>query len=150
MTFFQLRTEKFVPAPPERVWAELTDFASFPEWNPLVLEAKGPAEPGGRVAIRVPNLAQPSKILAITARITRFEPGRELAWIGVVPLVFSGEHYWSLRPAPGGTMLEHGERFGGLLPRIWGKAKLESFRPYYERLNTALVERVSSGARVTA
>ena len=149
MTYFQLRTETLVPAPPERVWAELTDFASFPEWNPLVLEAKGAAEPGARVAIRVPNLAKPSRILRITARITRFEPARELAWIGVVPVVFTGEHYWSLRPAPGGTLLEHGERFGGLLPRIWGKRKLESFRPFYERLNTALVDRVRSRAVAT-
>ena len=150
MTYFELRTETVVPAPPGRVWAELTDFASFPDWNPLVFEARGPAEPGARVAIRVPNLAQPEKILRITVRITRFEPGRELAWIGTVPLLFSGEHYWSLRPAPGGTLLEHGERFGGLLPRIWGRRKLESFRPYYERLNTALVERLGSAAMASA
>ena len=142
MPYFVLRTEILVPAPPERVWAELTDFASFPDWNPLVFEAKGPAEPGAHVKIRVPNLARPNQVVGITARITRFEPARELSWIGSVPIVFSGEHYWSLRPAPGGTQLEHGERFDGLMPRLWGRRRLESFRPAYERLNVALVERV--------
>ena len=100
--------------------------------------------------IRVPNLAQPNRIVGITARITWFEPARELAWIGTVPLLFSGEHYWSLRPADGGTLLEHGERFDRLIPRIWGKRKLESFKPAYERLNLALVERVRAAPAARA
>lgn len=150
MTYFQLRTDILVPAPPERVWRELTDFASFPEWNPLVLEARGPAEPGARVALRVVNTAQPGKTARITARITRFEPGRELAWLGAVPLIFSGEHYWSLRPAPGGTVLEHGERLDGLLPRIWGREKIAGFRPAYEKFNVALVERLRDTAAASA
>lgn len=143
MPYVDLRTEALVPAPPERVWAVLTDFESFPDWNPLVLVARGTPELGARVQLHVPHLASPGKTVRMAARIIRFEPGRELAWVGGVPGLFRGEHYWSLSPAAGGTRLQHGERFGGIVPRIWGRRRIEGFRAAYMALNRALVERVS-------
>ena len=143
MPWFDLRTETLLPAPPERVWEVLTDFPSFPEWNPLVLEARGAAEPGARVHLLVPNLASPGKLARIPARIIRFEPARELAWVGGVPGLFRGEHYWSLAPAAGGTRLQHGERLGGLLPRLWGRRRVEGFRTAYMAHNAALAARLA-------
>lgn len=144
MPFFDLRTEALVPAPPERVWEVLTDFESFPEWNPLVPEAHGVVEPGARVHLLVPNLARPGRMVRIPARIIRFEPARELAWVGGVPGIFRGEHYWSLSPVKDGTRLQHGERLSGLLPRLWGRRKIEGFRTAYTAFNTALVARLAA------
>jgi hypothetical protein len=144
MPFVDLRTEALVPASPERVWEVLTDFKAFPEWNPLVLEARGVAEPGARVHLLVPHLASPGKTVRIPARIIRFEPGRELAWVGGVPGIFRGEHYWSLSPVQGGTRLQHGERLSGLVPRIWGRRKIEGFRAAYMAHNAALVARLGA------
>src|SRR5688572_19913508 len=46
-----IRIETSIPlaASPERVWAVLTDFPAYPEWNPLVLRAEGAAAPYARV-----------------------------------------------------------------------------------------------------
>ena len=48
-----IKTETLIKAPAERVWAEMTDFASFPDWNPFVREAQGRLEPGEQLKIRL-------------------------------------------------------------------------------------------------
>jgi uncharacterized protein YndB with AHSA1/START domain len=37
----QLHTEIEINGPAERVWAVLTDFASYPEWNPFIRQVSG-------------------------------------------------------------------------------------------------------------
>ncbi len=37
----QLHTEIIVEAPAERVWELLTDFASYPQWNPFIRNISG-------------------------------------------------------------------------------------------------------------
>src|SRR5580704_15545566 len=49
----ELRTEIDIAAPAEAVWAVLTDFAAFPQWNPFIQEASGERKIGGRLRIRV-------------------------------------------------------------------------------------------------
>ena len=142
MTFFHLRTEMVVPASTAVTWAALTDFKAYPEWNPLVLEARGTAERGAWLRLRVADPAGSSRVFRILARITRCEAERELAWVGSVPVLFRGEHYFSLAPENGATRLEHGERMGGLIPRLQGRPYLERYRTAYEGLNVALVQRV--------
>ena len=43
-----------INAPPEEVWARLTDADGFPAWNSTVERIDGPIELGRRLAIRVP------------------------------------------------------------------------------------------------
>ena len=38
-----------VSAPPDRVWAVLTDFPSYPTWNPFIKRFEGELKVGGRV-----------------------------------------------------------------------------------------------------
>ncbi len=40
-TLKELHTEIEIQTTAERVWRVLTDFASFPQWNPFIRQAKG-------------------------------------------------------------------------------------------------------------
>jgi hypothetical protein len=42
----ELRREIEIDAPPERVWAVVTDFAAYPEWNPFIRRIRGELHEG--------------------------------------------------------------------------------------------------------
>ena len=76
----ELRTEIEIQAPDERVWQLLTDFASFPQWNPFIRSAKGEVKAGARLEVHI----QPSGARGMTfkPKVLRAEPNRELRWRG--------------------------------------------------------------------
>jgi uncharacterized protein YndB with AHSA1/START domain len=47
----ELRTEVTINAPAERVWELLTDFGSFPDWNPFMLRARGEVGVGEKLLV---------------------------------------------------------------------------------------------------
>jgi uncharacterized membrane protein len=49
----QLHTEVEIEAPAERVWELLTDFATYPEWNPFIRSISGQPAPGERLEVRI-------------------------------------------------------------------------------------------------
>jgi hypothetical protein len=111
-----IRTSVEVDAPPETVWAHLTDLESYPEWNPHVVSASGALEEGGRLRIRVHRAGTRDRELTVT--VTDVEPGRLLAWVGTVVggAVFRARHSFELEPLDGGgTRLHNSEEVTGLL-----------------------------------
>lgn len=143
-----VRTSLMIAAPPERVWAVLTDFAAYAQWNAIITRIRADLHEGATVRFRIKVEASPE--LGFTARITRFIPGRELAWRGGVPLVPSlawGEHYFRIAPTADGCELTHGEDFGGLLDlAVRGKVHARMVRTY-SAFNYALKTRAESLAR---
>jgi hypothetical protein len=141
-----IRTEAFIPAPPARVWAVLTDFEAYAEWNPLNIRAGGEARPGGRIRTTFVNPAgKPGATVTQTVTLTTFEPERALAWSGSVPLLFRGRHHFTLTPEGEGTRLLHGEDLGGLIAMTFSDAVLTGkFVPFYDAVNRALAERVNA------
>jgi hypothetical protein len=140
-----IRTEAFIPATPARVWAVLTDFDAYAEWNPLNVKASGEARPGGKIRTTFVNPAgAPGATVTQTVILTTFEPERALAWSGNVPLLFRGRHHFNLTPDGEGTRLLHGEDLSGLIAMTFSDGILaEKFVPWYEAVNRALAERVA-------
>lgn len=127
-----------LPAPPERVWAILTDFAAYPEWNPFVTRAEGDWAVGNTVAITAGGMDFKPKVLA-------FDAGRELRWKGKLLFngLFDGEHYFLLTDnGDGTTSLEHGEYFSGLLVPAFRRKLEGDTKAGFEGMNEALAERV--------
>jgi hypothetical protein len=52
-TMTELRTEIALQAPAESVWDLLSDFALYPQWNPLIVQAQGEAREGTRLELTV-------------------------------------------------------------------------------------------------
>lgn len=143
----ELHTEIGIDAPPGRVWRVLTDFAAYPEWNPFVTSVResGELKEGARleIVVRVPE----GPTMTFKPRVLKAEPGRELRWLGTLPLpgLFSGEHIFRLEPAgAGGSRFLHGERFGGLLIPFMGGVLRKTERGY-RLMNEALKRRVEGG-----
>ncbi len=131
-----------IAAPPDQVWRVLTDFPSYPEWNPFIRSISGPLEAGASLSIFV----QPpgSKGNSFRPTILACRPGEELRWKGrlLLPGLFDGEHFFRLNGAGGQTRLEHGERFSGLLPMVMPASSLANIKAGFEAMNQALKSRV--------
>ena len=139
----QIRTEAFLPAPPDKVWAILADFDAYAAWNPLNVKASGKASPGARIPMTFRNPARDGATIDQTVTVTVCEPGRALEWVGRVPLLFKGRHVFHLSPAGPGTRLEHGEDLSGFIAwTISNKTIDEKFVPAYEAVNMALATRL--------
>ena len=140
----ELVTEIDVDATPERVWAVLTDFDRYDEWNPF-MRVVGRANEGARldVELRPPG----GRAVRFRPTVTHAERGRELRWLGHLYVVglYDGEHRFTLEPLDGGrTRFVHAESFGGVLAGIVNRVVGESTERGFRAMNEALKARVES------
>jgi hypothetical protein len=138
----ELRREIEIDAPPERVWAVVTDFAAYPEWNPFIRRISGDLREGTRLEVRI----EPPGARATTFKPTvrAVEANRELRWLGrlLLPGFFDGEHSLRIEPLDGGrSRFVQSERFSGLLVGLV-KGTLAKTEAGFEQMNTALKARV--------
>jgi hypothetical protein len=137
-----IETSIDIAAPTEAVWAALTDFGSYPGWNPFIPSIEGAPAEGARLKVRL----RPPGRAAMTFRPTVLEanPGRRLRWLGKLGVrgLFDGEHRFDLEPLPGGrTRFTQAERFAGLLVPLFS-GTLADTRRGFEEMNAALKARV--------
>ncbi len=135
----ELRSEIEIQATPERVWQLLTDFASFPDWNPFIRTASGAIEVGGRLVV----LIQPSGSSAMTFRPTvlKVEPARELRWLGhlLVPGLFDGEHSFMIESIGDHRVrFVQQELFRGLLVPVFARQLDRDTQRGFDEMNRAL------------
>jgi hypothetical protein len=139
----ELRTEIDIDATGERVWQVLTDFASFPRWNPFIRQASGEPRSGAKLEVTF----QPSGVsraMSFKPRVLRAEPGRELRWKGhlIMPGIFDGEHIFMIDPVSA-TRVRFTQRevFTGLLVPLMARALDSDTRRGFEEMNQAIKER---------
>ena len=110
-----LHTEIQIEAGPAEVWAVLTDFARYADWNPFLVDVRGDAEPGARLRV---TLSPPGgRPITMRPTVTELEPGRVLEWWGHLGIrgIFDGRHRFELSAHGTGTRLVQRETFTGLL-----------------------------------
>ncbi|HEY2407405.1 MAG TPA: SRPBCC domain-containing protein [Polyangiaceae bacterium] len=138
----QLRTEIEIDAPSQAVWATLTDFHSYPEWNPFITGISGKLALGEELTV---NLSLPEgSDYTLRPKLIRYEPEREFCWLGHLWFkgLFDGEHFFRLRElAEGRTRVTHGENFSGVLLRLLGPTLTKTSRGFVY-MNQALKRRV--------
>ena len=143
----ELRTEIEIQASAERVWQLLTDFPSFPQWNPFIRKASGNIRVGERLEVNI----QPSGASAMTFRPTvlKVEPNRELRWLGhlLISGLFDGEHIFTIEPlGEGRVRFTQREVFTGLLVPLFARGLDTDTRRGFEEMNQALKTRAEQVA----
>jgi hypothetical protein len=137
----ELHSEIEIDASAERVWDILTDFASYPQWNPFIRRIGGELEVGERLEVRL----QPPDSRGITMRPTvlRAEPNRLMRWLGrlFVPGIFDGGHSFAIHPLGEDRVrfVQH-EAFKGVLVPLVARTLDNTLRGF-EEMNEALKER---------
>lgn len=131
-----------IDAPPEAVWAILTELGRYAEWNPLFPEASGEVAGGNRITLQSVHPAN-GRRMTVKPKITVADPDAELRWVSSLPGIISGEHLFTLTPADGGTRLVQSETYRGLLAALSGKtlARAESS---FRAMNEALKKRAEA------
>jgi hypothetical protein len=109
--------EAMIAAPPEAIWAILTDAPAYAQWDSGVERVEGRIAPGEK--IKVVSEANPGR--AFPVKVTAFEPARAMTWSGGMPLgLFKGVRTFSLTPGGAETRFAMREEYSGpMLPLIW-------------------------------
>lgn len=137
-----IRSAIEIRAPIDVVWRTLTDFRSYPEWNPLVRQLRGKPREGGRITLR----SQPpdGRSMVFRAKVLAWQPPHEMRWRAtfISRRLFSGEHGFRLEELPGGRVrFVQDETARGLLVPLYARLRLPATRRGFEQLNEALRER---------
>jgi len=141
----ELHSEIEIYAPAERVWQLLTDFPSYPQWNPFIRRIGGEPTPRERLEVRI----EPPGGRAMTFRPTVLsaEPKRELRWLGhlLVPGLFDGEHSLTIQPLEENRVrFVQREVFRGLLVPLFSRRLNINTQRGFEEMNHALKERAEA------
>lgn len=122
-----------IEAPAERVWEVITDFASYPQWNPFIIRAEGIPVEGARlrITIRAPGY----RPVTFKPRVLRAVSGRELTWLGrtFLPGLFDGRHSLTMEALEESrTRFRTHEEVTGILLPVLGKVMRASQRGFEE------------------
>lgn len=137
----QLSSEILINSSAERVWTIITDFKSFPDWNPFIRRASGEIRVGAKLNVFI----QPSGARGMTFKpvVLKAEPNREIRWLGrlYLPWLFDGEHALIIQPSNANHVkFVQQEKFSGFLVPFTGGILRDTLRGF-EEMNKALKQR---------
>jgi hypothetical protein len=106
-------SEIVIAARPDDVWETLTDFESWPTWNPDVksMSIEGEPRPGT-------NFRWKAGPATIKSRIQEMERPRVIAWTGKT-FGISAAHVYVLNARDGKTAVRTEESYDGILARLF-------------------------------
>ena len=109
-----------INAPATRVWEVLTDFGSYPQWNPQIPRASANIVEGARIHLRLALPGRPA--MDLSGIIEQARPCELLTWRGHVgaPWFFEGYRKFEIQPiAAGRVRVTHVEDIHGLAAPVF-------------------------------
>jgi hypothetical protein len=118
-----------INAPPETIWALLTDAAGYRRWNSTVVNITGRIAAGEKVTV----YATTAPGRGFPLKVTEFAPPREMVWTGGMPLgLFTGVRRYTLTPlAQNRVEFAMREDYSGLLAPLITRM-IPDLRPSFE------------------
>jgi hypothetical protein len=125
-----------IAATPERVWAVLTDLASYPAWNPVFCEASGQLTEGNRITLKTTQPAS-GHPMTVKVKVLAAEPAAELRWVSSVLGLMTSKRGFTLDHDGDGTRLTQTGTYQGLFTRFPPKT-IHRIQAAFEALNQAI------------
>lgn len=119
----EIRTEIIINASVSKVWEVLTDFSSYPDWNPFMKYLNGKVEEGAQIEVKI--VPPGSKGMVFKPKVLKYQKDKEFRWLGhmIFPGLFDGEHIFELVDYGNGTMtFVQREIFRGILTPLLEKS----------------------------
>lgn len=140
-TMRSIRTEIIIEASKEKVWSVLTDFESYPDWNPFITSIQG--EPKEETKLIAKLRLNPETAMTIKPTVMKVTENEEFEWYGTTPLrFFNGRHSFTIEEiAVDKVKLVHAEVFTGWLKGMILKKVGDQTREGFIAMNNALKER---------
>lgn len=118
----EIKTDILINATPSKVWAILTNFDNYPNWNPFIKSITGQVAVGNKITAQIepPN----SSKMTFTPKVLAFETNKEFRWLGHLLFagLFDGEHKFELIDNQNGTTtFIQTESFKGILVPLFKK-----------------------------
>jgi hypothetical protein len=126
-------------ATPESVWQAITDFGSFPEWNPMTPTMAGELVVGAKLkgTVQVGPARVPVRVVLKTLR-----PAEELRWAGGIPGVMFADHRFVIEDlGDGASALRHHEEYSGIFTN---GMVIKLANDSQKRFNAALKQRIEA------
>jgi hypothetical protein len=140
------RTELEVGASDERVWAVLTDFGSYPDWNPSLPSISGELQEGSTLSLTLGMPGRPNP--KVTATLREVAPNRRLTWHGNVGAdrIFAGDREFEIQPLSNDRILfTHVEHITGMLAPVFELLMGSSVQRSHDEFNESLRRRAETG-----
>ena len=133
-----IKTEVIINAAKEKVWTLLTNFESYPLWNPFIVAIEGQLKQGARLKVKIKSQG---KTMSFKPVVQNCKPLYSFTWMGqlFVKGVFDGYHYFEIEEIKTDQIkFTQGEKFSGLLSNyIFNKIGVET-KNNFIRMNDAL------------
>ena len=134
----EITTQVQIAGGPQQVLDVLTDFDSYPKWNPFIKSITGDAIKGKTIKAELGGMTFKPQVLV-------FDKNKELKWLGHLLLkgIFDGEHRFQLiNNNDGTTTFIQSEKFNGILVGLFTKKIDVETKDGFVAMNEALKKRV--------
>ena len=141
----EITTEVEINASEDSVWKVLTDFSSYPHWNPFITSISGPLKPGSELLVSIELPSGRSTIF--DPKVTSVQKNKEFKWLGSLWMgnIYDAENVFQISPAGDGrTRLVHSEVFKGVLVPVYADRLETEYTKAFEEMNVALKARTEA------
>lgn len=143
----EVKTEIRIKASLKEVWNVLTDFESYPAWNPFIKSLQGTVKVGSKIEVFI--VPPGEKGMTFKPKVLVFDKEKEFQWMGslLFPGIFDGKHRFQLIDNNNGTItFIQSEMFKGILVPFFKKKLEVNTKNGFIEMNKALKKRVENRA----
>lgn len=140
-----IQTVTAIDAPAAAVWGTLTDFASYPSWNPFIKRLRGALTLGERLEVDL--LIPGKKVQSMRPRVTEYSAGRSFVWLGRIGPrgIFDGRHRFEvISTGAASCELHQSEKLTGLMIPFFKGMLTGPTVTAFASLNEAIKDRVEA------